>query len=575
MAPAAAAETPESAARVMRALARRPGFAGRWRPGGSPREDGPGTPVPRIHLAGEVHGLDALRRQLGLRSDASDVATLASAWQRWGPAAVQRLNGVFALAVEGNAGLALYRDPSSLSSLYFCRCADGSTAFATRVQDVVSQPGVCDRLSDDALHEFLRMGDVAAPRTLYRDILAVEPGRVVDADGNGVELPAALESTDGGQSFEEAVGELERRLLASVALRLDGSRRPGAFLSGGIDSSLLAVQARVAGWSPITWTVGFAGMPVDEGAAAAAVARHLGLAHHVLSFDATAWRAGVQRFAAAADQPTADPASVATMLSFDACREQHDVVLDGTGADESVGHWPPRHIRVAVAIASRIPRHLRRWLGQAVAGLPALARYAPILAFDHAAELSIRWNGFREHEIESLCGKRPDLSGTRFYRAFDRFPRHAHFERESALLDAMPCERLNQALQASPLDLRFPFTDPAVDGYLRGLPVALRASPHQPKRILRAVLARHLPEGLWNRPKNGFDFPLHRFLTADGGAWAERALDPTRWARRGWRGAEVLTGLARDWKAGNERQAFRVYQLVMLDHWLEHHRHSF
>lgn len=548
-------------------------FAGRWR--ATTAAAAATDESPRVHLAGELHGLDSLRRALALPPDRAVGTLLIAAWQRWGSGMLRHLNGVFALAVESADRLVLYRDASSLASLYFAPCADGSLAFATRLQDVAAQPGVSDALSPDALHEYLRMGDVASPRTLFRDIFSVEPGCAVDGQGQAVELAASAWSVPAAATIDEAAAELEQRLLAALELRLHDAAAPGAFLSGGVDSALLAALSRAGGRPLRTWTVGFAGLPVDESESAARIARHLGLQHSVFRFDAIAWRDAVERLAKAADQPTADPATAATILSFETCRQHHDVMIDGTGADEAAGLWPPRHVRVAVAGASRIPTAVRRRLARRVAGWPAVARFSPVLDFDHPATLSIRWNGWREPEIEALCGQRPDWSGTRFFRTFDRFARSAHFERESALLEAMPCERLNQALRASPTCVRFPFTDPEVDRFLRALPAAWRHRSGEPKRILRAVLARHLPRALWDRPKHGFDFPLHAYLMADGGAWARRALDPLRWLRRGWRGGATLATLQRDWVAGDERLAFRVYQMVLLDRWLEHHRHSF
>jgi asparagine synthase (glutamine-hydrolysing) len=183
----------------------------------------------------------------------------------------------------------------------------------------------------------------------------------------------------------------------------------------------------------------------------------------------------------------------------------------------------------------------------------------------------IRWHGFSQAEIETLCGKPVSLEHTHFYQTFARFPRSAHFERSTALLDAMPGDRLHQAAAISGLRVRYPFWDISVDRFIRSLPPDYRYQPTEPKRILRSLLARHVPRNLWDIPKHGFDFPLVEFLRAEDfqlvrcyllqGHWEKwQILAPARVAEYGHR-----------FMAGETRLMFRVWALVVLAVWLESH----
>jgi asparagine synthase (glutamine-hydrolysing) len=367
------------------------------------------------------------------------------------------------------------------------------------------------------------------------------------------------------------VEQVEEQLRLAVERRLADAQRPATFLSGGVDSSLICALAAPSQPKITALTVGFEGDRYDETPVAARVAKHLGLDHVVWRYGQADYLQAFAEFQRGAEQPVADPAVPPTLLAFRDCRQRFDVVLDGSGADEAAGLAPPRHARIATQYAARLPHGLRRRLAGSLRRLPILAGYAPVFDFEHPAELAIRWRGFRSAEIEALCGEPVCLAHTRFYRTFDAFPRHAHFQRHSALLDAMPGDRLHQGALQTGLTLRFPFWDRTADAYIRALPVDWRYRPGAPKRILRAILARHVPSTIWDLPKHGFDFPLQGLLQSEGYALVRRYLDPDLW--RPWQvlPAGAVAAYARRYMAGEGELAFRVWTLAVLAAWLETH----
>jgi asparagine synthase (glutamine-hydrolysing) len=295
------------------------------------------------------------------------------------------------------------------------------------------------------------------------------------------------------------------------------------------------------------------------------------MAHEILRFDHQQYLRALETLARRMEQPMADPATPATVLAYAHCRQNYDVVLDGMGADESIGAMPPRHVRLAAGWASLLPAPLRGGLAQLLRKLPGLAEYTPIVDFEHPADTMIRWRGFARQDIEELCGEPVSFADTQFYRTFARFGRTAHFERYSALLDAMPCERLNQATQITGAPARYPFWDRNADTFTRQLPIDFRCRPGEPKRILRALLARYVPTAIWDVPKHSFDFPLLSFLTADDFALVRRHLDRDRWQASGLLQPEGVAQLAQQFIAGDQRSVFRVWALIVLGTWLEAH----
>jgi asparagine synthase (glutamine-hydrolysing) len=372
-------------------------------------------------------------------------------------------------------------------------------------------------------------------------------------------------------NFGDAVGLLDAHLQRSVRSRLAEARHPAAFLSGGIDSALLCAIATRQREDITAITVGFEAREYDESPAAQRIALNLGLKHEILRFSRADYLAAFERFSRDAEQPMADPTSLATLLVSEHCRGRHDIVLDGTGADEAVGVMPPRHVRLAVRSASMLPGGARTGLTKFMRAVPGFSGFAPILDFEHPADTMIRWDGFERREIESLCGEPVSFSHTHFYRVFHRNEHADPFGLYSALVDAMPCDRLNQAMRMTGVRMGFPFYERQTDRFLRALPVDYRFAPLEPKRILRSLLARYVLPEVWDGPKRGFTFPLHDFLCGEDYQLVRRHVGEGRWLATVGLPIGEVQRLARQFVAGDRQLTFRIWALVGLAAWLEHH----
>ncbi len=506
--------------------------------------------------------------------DADTCAALERDLLRGTAIAPALLDGVHDFVAERDGATLVYRAGTGLTHRFHRLDASGRLRVGGTIASVLG--GVAPSIDRSALQEYLRLGDIAGPRSIVagvRDVEAAHLLTVAEAKQTSVAWPQAAVSTKeaGVRSFEDALERLDAMLRRAIGRRLQGLERPAAFLSGGVDSALICALAARQGIPITALTVGFDDVELDEAPVAARIAAHLGVEHRVLRFDREQLLAAFERLARGMDQPMADPATMATLLAFESCRETFDGVLDGTGADEAVGAMPPRHVRLAVGLGSRVPLPLRRRLVSAMAKHPALAAYKPLLDFEHPAEPLMRWKLFSHAEIEALTGEPARLEETAFYRTFSRFPRHAHFERYSALYDVMPGDRLTQAMRLSGLDLRFPFCARDLNAFLRQLPTKWRHLPGQPKRILSTLLARYVPPDIWDGPKRGFTFPLHDFLAGDDYALVRQYVLEGRWLGRGFLRPEAVQAHARRYMSGEQRQLFRVWTLVVLGAWLDAH----
>ena len=525
---------------------------------------------------GTLYNQALLATELNLPPDTAPEQVLFNAWTHWPDDWTKRLDGLYALAYWSDDGqsVALRRDSSGLLGLFYARTSAGCLAFSSRLDTLMRLPGVQRRIASQGLHEYLRLLDIAAPNTIFEGVRAVPPGEGViidvhDGHAETASSPPALPVVE--TSFETALDTVETLLQTSIDRRLNGIAHPAAFLSGGIDSSLICALAAPKYPKLEAITVGFDLTGYDETPVAEKVAGHLGLRQRVLRFDREEILRAVNKAGLHAEQPMADPTEPVTLLAFERAQQDYDAVLDGTGADEQMGAMPPRHIRVAVAYAALLPASVRRSTIAALTQMPRLAAYAPILDFDHPADLMVRWKGFTREEIQGLCGTPASLEHTRFFEVFSRFPRSAHFERYSALMGIMPSDRLSQSALMTDLDVRFPFCASQLELYLRGLPHHYRWREGEPKRILRALLARRVPRHLWDVPKHGFNFPLTEFLSADDFEVVRRYLLPGQWASWQLLAPERVRTYARRFIAGERQLSIKIWALVVLAAWLEKH----
>lgn len=512
------------------------------------------------------------------RSCPLDDAALLDAYREAGHGWVYSVVGQFALVLwdARRRELALYRDDSSAQGLYYHRLPGGALVFSDRLDLLVNCPLVPRRLGMDGLHEYLRFLDISSPNTIYDGVWSTEPGVLCLHSRHGLHqhpqpVPAPAPTTAAGEpSLAEAAAALDAHLARAVESRVTDADGLTVFLSGGVDSAYLCALAAACGGRPTAITVGFDDADADESAVAAAVATTLGVPHQVLRFSAAEYRRAFEALAQA-EYPFADPAGPPTLLAFEHARETADTALDGTGADTLLGIMPPRHRRLAVRYAARLPFALRRGLAQVMAGVPRVRDYRPLLEFGDPEEVLIRWGGWSRREIERLCGRRVSLSGTRFYGVFRRFGPAEHMARYSALMGNLPDDRIHVAASLTGLRVRFPFFDPAVAGYVQGLPEALRYAEGEHKRVLKQALARHLPRAIWDVPKHGFDFPFDTLLTADDHALVRAHADTPTLARLGCADPGALVDTVTGYIAGARNWRFRVWALTVLGAWLRQH----
>ncbi|GJD97196.1 asparagine synthase (glutamine-hydrolyzing) [Methylobacterium iners] len=478
----------------------------------------------------------------------SDTEILVELIARHGVAgALERVEGIFAFAVydRHERRLWLARDRMGVKPLFYAASPE-RVLFGSTLAALAACPGFAPEINARAVSSLLRHGYVPAPGAIWTGIRKLEPGgllswrlgetprlatywRLDDAVAAGRSAPFA-------GSDAEGVERLETLLAAAVRRQMTSDVPLGAFLSGGIDSSLVvALMRKAGGETPRTFAVGFTDDPrFDESGHAAAIARHLGTDHTTLPVREADALALVERLPEIYDEPLADPSGLPTYLLCAATRQAGiTVALSGDGGDELFGGYD--RYALAERFAERIepvPRALRSLAAGALARLPAGA------ARQIARALPEPWGGpdgadrLRKAAAQlggdafSLYGRLLTLNPAAQALARDvpGLPSPMDAPGESPLLDRMRrldslaylpddvLAKVDRASMAVGLEARVPLLDRAVVEFAWTLPRRLLVRDGRRKWILREVLARHVSRSLFERRKQGFAPPLAAWL---------------------------------------------------------------
>lgn len=575
---------------------------------------------------GEVYNHLDMRRDLaaaGARPDwrgHSDTETLLAGIAHWGlDETLRRAAGMFAIALwdKRERRLSLARDRIGEKPLYW-GWAGKAVVFGSELKALRQHPEFPREVCRHALAQYLRFAYVPAPRSIHPGVYKLEPGCILTVDGTPPPgapkeplrpgehhgslsirrywyLNEMLESGARSQfsTEAEALAVVDKALRQSVSRQMISDVPLGAFLSGGIDSSLIVALMQAQSGRPVrTFTVGFENPAFNEAPFAAAVARHLGTDHTELIVTETEAREVIPLLPEMYDEPFGDSSQIPTHLVCRAARTDVTVALSGDAGDELFGgynryFWGPRIWRRL----DRIPHPIRTGLGRAISAVPVNSwdRFGSLTGDvvtrlgdkAHRLAASLRdvrtiddlYNGLvsawpGEQMVLGLEAPSHTMLDDPLPAALanDDAARMMAQDMRTYLPDDILC-KVDRAAMAISLEARVPFLDPDVIMASARLPSQMKIREGQGKWALRQILYRHVPRELIERPKAGFGIPVGDWLRGPLRGWAEDLLseealrrdgliDPIP-VRQAWN--EHLSG-RRDWTQ-------RLWIVLMLQAW--------
>ena len=503
-----------------------------------------------IVFNGEIYNFLELRRELDAGAapwqSQTDTEVILAAYHQWGADCVKRFHGMFAFAIWDRQRKELYaaRDRMGVKPLYYHQSA-GSIAFASRPRALfVLQPALSRDIDEQALRLYLESGYVPAPHSIHRDVRKLAPAHYLLATAHGVKLErywdfrAITPETSWAQRAEpDLLDELDGIVTRSVRSRMISDVPLGAFLSGGIDSSLVVALMAKHSTAPVkTFTIGFDEAGYDESPHALAVARHLGTEHYCEQLRVNDLLDLMPVFAAEFDEPFFDSSAFPAMAVSRVARKHVTVSLSGDGGDELFGGYHyyliaerlsalfglPDAVRgAAAALAGALPQHRLKLL----AG--ALRQRDPVAAFAFARSIA---KDYPQVLAPAVVQRTQSIYDLFAYSAASLAPGLSTGEQAMRLdmLHTLPddyLQKVDLASMAFSLESRDPLLDQDLVEWAMKLPLAWKMRGSQGKYLLRKLAYRYVPQSILDRPKQGFAVPIDAWLRGPLKSWALERLN--------------------------------------------------
>ena len=540
---------------------------------------------------GEIYNYQELRLELlsaGHRfSSQGDSEVLLHGYEEWGEKLPERLRGMFAFAIwdERNQTLFAARDPFGIKPFYYTVSAgnpEGSFIFASEIKGILPHPAYEKRFNPEALEQYLSFQYSVLEKTFFQGIRQLLPGHFLVYHKGDTELspkryflPMLAPEQAGrgkGASEEEWMDRLDAAIGNSVKAHMIADVEVGTFLSGGVDSGLIA--ARFTGDK--TFTVGYGKEDgyYNEIPLARELAEELHLEQHGRRISEKEFWEAVPEVLYHMDEPSGDSSAVALyFLSREAARHVR-VVVSGEGADELFGGYCIYCEPHSLHLYQKLPRAVRRGIARMASGLPNVRGRSFLMR--GAMSLEERFIGnanlFTAKEREKLLkcstgAPTPQALLERDYRDADSLDEASRMQYID-LLHWLPGDILQKAdrmSMAHSLELRVPYLDREVFRVARCLPAKYKQKGQISKYLFRKVARLHLPEKSSDRKKLGFPVPLGHFLTSEMGEAAVRKAFSSKAAKKFFHREaleELLAG--RGFGRGNtNRKLWAVYAFLV------------
>jgi len=529
---------------------------------------------------GEIYNAPTLRQQLiqaGHRFRGhSDSEVILLGYRQWGKGVVGKLSGMFSIALwdETQKTLLLARDRVGIKPLFYAEHKQG-LVFGSEIKAIFQHASIHKVLNRPMIDAYLALGYVPRPQTIFDGVLVLPPAHMMIWQAGKVDIEAYWQLSDDNTcqgNEEDLTDELDARLNAAVASHLLADVDIGAFLSGGVDSSLVcAIAAKQMDMPLKTFTIGFDGGG-DERGWANIVAEHIGSEHsaHVAGLDLVE---KLPAFLQHLEQPLFDNSILPTYLVSQFASKEVKVVLAGDGGDEPfLGYeWSRR----ALSLPRLLPKiECPSWQWAYRTGKIGLLQRT-LFDISHDADArylrrmtvsqSFRYDVYTDDYQKSLQGEPIDLlaGSLQKHRGDSRF---SHTDLQWYLPEDV-LFKVDRMSMAHGLEVRVPLLDHSLLEWEMALPLDMRFRHGQGKYLLRNVAKRYLPDRILAPRKQGFTIPIGDWLRGDLGKWAEGLFLSDSFEQRGIFKQENVLDLLRLHQSGKLELGHRIWSLVVLEIW--------
>lgn len=544
---------------------------------------------------GEIYNYRELREQLISRGHTlktnSDTEVIVHLYEEFGVECLEHLRGMFAIAIWDHRTRELFvaRDRIGIKPLYHCE-VDGSLLFASEIKALLQHPQLSGSIDRRALSDFLSLKYVPAPRTLFAGVSSLPPGHYFIVRDGRMEThkywDVSFAKPASPRSEEECLEELESILRESVRLRLRSDVPFGAFLSGGVDSSIIvALMADELNEPVKTFSVGFAGSDGSDGSDelpfAKIVADQFGCDHHTLELSSEDFIEHAEQVLWHLDQPIADQATIATHMVAKLARRHVKMVLTGEGGDELFAGYARYEGEQFSPMMQLMPGFMGRGVRGLASRLPGMRRgkvaINALTIKDEATRFANWFPMFSSDAKAALLDdwSEEDSGGTKL--AFDRvlratdanepLDRMLHCDMKNWLVDFLLL-RGDKLTMANSLEARVPLLDHKLVEFASQLPAKYKLNGRTRKYLLKKFGSKLLPDSIIHRKKQGFPIPIDKWLRDEVRHVVHDALSEDSLRRRGLFNPRVVENLIRRHESNYADHSIEIWGLVSVEMWM-------
>lgn len=502
----------------------------------------------------------------------SDVETILPLYLEHGTAAIPMLDGMFGLAIwdDRTRTLTLARDRAGEKPLFYTRIGE-EVLFSSELQCLLQHPSISRELDPVAISEYLALGYVPEPLTPFAAIRRVPAGTFMCFTEGTVETvrywdPSAFAITP--IDPREAVADLQRLIEEAVTKQVMSDVPVGVFISGGLDSSILATLAsKVIGVDKVhTFSAQFAEESYDESGDAAVLAKQMRTRFVPVRTDEATLTEALRNVTTRIAEPLADPAILPTFLLARTAREHVKVILSGEGADELFGGYPTYLGHRIAPMYDALPSFARGALRRLAFAVPPTGKKVTIeyLLKKFVTDAEKPW--VERH----LAWFGTGLQAPSYPATTDRdaLTGAMLLDYQSYLRDNL-LVKVDRATMLSSVEARAPYLDRFVTAFALSLPPQLRVRRLTTKWILKKAAEKWIPRDVVYRRKRGLSVPIAGWINGGLRAEVDRLLDPARLRSQGIVNERQVAQLLAEHRSGQANHAKPLWAVIVLQYWLE------
>jgi len=548
---------------------------------------------------GEIYNFEEVREALIKRGcqfkTKSDTEVIVQAYVEYGDAFLTRLRGMWGIAIwdSNRHRLLLARDRIGEKPLFYSRLTDNNLVFGSEIKSIIPAVGPL-RVDYASVTEYLAAGYVFAPSTFYKNIRKLEPGHYLVWQRGELDIRRYWKvdcSHSYTDSYEEALHALNDLTDESIRYCLKSDVEVGAFLSGGIDSSIITGVMSKYGTGIKSYSVGYSGAAAgyNEFAPARAVADLFGTDHREIVLEARSTVDLLPRIIWQYDEPHGEPSSVMVYLMCEQVAKDIKVALCGTGGDELFFGYPKHRALAMNRMYNLLPRFVRKNVIEwALASLPEstsgshIAKRVKRFVEGSSSDLGssyLNWTNLLSRNVRErlftsdLVERSANAFGERNLRHYlcdasgsNTFSRVNELELEGYLPEYQ-LAYMDRMSMAHSLEVRSPLCDFRMAEFAVSLPPSYRVNRSIGKRILRDLAAQSLPERIVKRPKVGFDSPIGQWFKDDLREFLLSFLSLRAVAESGLLQPQTVQDIVHEHLSGRRDYSMALWSILALEMW--------